>query len=111
MVADSDFYETIIFGLFLSLKGVAMQDYIVCEKRGNHPRIHVKICSHRCQETETCEAFQDYMDAAGNHEGLMRPNADAWSTAGSLLAPRKSCPAPSEKPDEMHAVTPHFDLD
>ena len=37
-----------------------MQDYVVCERRGNYPRIHIKICEQRCEFTETCEAFQEY---------------------------------------------------
>lgn len=38
-----------------------MQGYIVCEKKGNFPRIHVKICEHRCEDKTLCEAFQDYI--------------------------------------------------
>jgi len=40
-----------------------MENYVVCEKRPNHSRIHVKICQHRCQNAETCRAFQDYLKA------------------------------------------------
>jgi len=38
-----------------------MENYIVCEKRGNQPRIHVEICRHRCKDAEACQAFQGYM--------------------------------------------------
>jgi hypothetical protein len=37
-----------------------MQDYIVCERRGSHPRIHVKICEHRCEHVETCLNYLNY---------------------------------------------------
>ena len=39
-----------------------MENYIVCEQRANHSRIHVKICQHRCENTETCRAFQEYIN-------------------------------------------------
>ena len=61
-------------------EGVAMQDYVVCEKRGNHARIHVKICRHRCEEFKSCQAFQDYMQAHANHEVVMRPETRVLST-------------------------------
>jgi hypothetical protein len=38
-----------------------MENYIVCEKRANQSRIHVKICQDRCENAETCQAFQDYI--------------------------------------------------
>jgi len=40
-----------------------MENYIVCEERANHSRIHVKICQHRCPNNQTCRAFQEYMKA------------------------------------------------
>jgi len=48
-----------------------MDRYIVCEDRANHSRIHVKICQHRCENTETCNAFQDYI-AAHATEGAVK---------------------------------------
>ena len=38
-----------------------MENYIVCEERANHSRIHVKICQDRCKDAETCRAFQNYI--------------------------------------------------
>lgn len=40
-----------------------MENYIVCEERANHSRIHVKICQQRCQNNETCRTFQEYLKA------------------------------------------------
>ncbi|NVL89765.1 MAG: hypothetical protein HWN69_02045 [Desulfobacterales bacterium] len=39
-----------------------MENYIVCEKRGNQPRIHVEICRHRCKDAGACRAFRNYMN-------------------------------------------------
>ena len=47
----------------MELQGSHMEHYIVCEERANQSRIHVKICQHRCQHAETCQAFQEYMKA------------------------------------------------
>lgn len=38
-----------------------MENYIVCEKRGSQPRIHVEICRHRCKDAGACLSLQDYM--------------------------------------------------
>ena len=38
-----------------------MENYIVCEKKGNQSRIHVEICRARCKNAEMCLAFQDYI--------------------------------------------------
>ncbi len=38
-----------------------MQNYIICEKKGNLPRINVQICEHRCKYSIMCQTFQDYM--------------------------------------------------
>jgi hypothetical protein len=38
-----------------------MNHYIVCDDRANQSRIHVKICQDRCEKSETCKAFQNYI--------------------------------------------------
>lgn len=38
-----------------------MQNYIVCEKRGSMPRIHVKICQNKCEYSDQCDSFQRYL--------------------------------------------------
>ena len=54
-----------------------MEHYIVCEQRANHSRIHVKICQHRCDATQTCQAFQEYVKTQS--EAMEeRPDALAW---------------------------------
>jgi hypothetical protein len=47
-----------------------MDCYIVCEDRPNHSRIHVKICQHRCENAETCDAFQNYITAHATEGGV-----------------------------------------
>ena len=37
-----------------------MEQYLICDRRGNRPRIHVKICEHRCQHTDHCPAYKAY---------------------------------------------------
>jgi hypothetical protein len=64
-----------------------MDNYIVCEDRANHPRIHVKICQHRCQNAETCRAFQDYVKAHLIDEMEKRSEPAAW--------PRKNLVSPT----------------
>ncbi len=60
-----------------------MHNYIVCEKRGNQPRIHVKICRHRCEQYETCEAYQDNIQARQSHEAAGQLEATALSVHGA----------------------------
>ena len=55
-----------------------MDNYIICEKRGNLPRIHVKICRHRCEHAHSCQAFQDYVKAQTTAEMAIRPAAGDW---------------------------------
>lgn len=62
-----------------------MEDYIVCEKKGNRPRIHVKICQHRCKVSKRCQPFQDYVKAHGTDEVVMTPEARAWSPEKDIL--------------------------
>lgn len=52
-----------------------MQNYIICEKKGNLPRINVKICEHRCNHSKVCQAFQDFMKANTSEKTLMKPVA------------------------------------
>ena len=56
-----------------------MENYIVCEKRANQSRIHVKICQNRCKDAEVCKAFQDYMKAFQAEKIVGSPEAVSWS--------------------------------
>ena len=56
-----------------------MENYIVCEKRANQSRIHVKICQDRCKDSEVCKAFQDYMEAHQAEKIVGSPEAVSWS--------------------------------
>lgn len=64
-----------------------MRDYIVCEKRGNLPRIHVKICQLRCKEANTCEAFQNHLKTDIPDEVVAGAAAKEWSAEKGLPAP------------------------
>jgi hypothetical protein len=55
-----------------------MDNYIICEKRSNLPRIHVKICQHRCEHAKDCQAFQDYVKAQAPAEMVVRPATGDW---------------------------------
>ena len=55
-----------------------MENYIVCEKRGNLPRIHVKICQHRCEHAKACQALQDYMKGQARADMAVRPTTGDW---------------------------------
>jgi hypothetical protein len=55
-----------------------MENYIVCEGRANHSRIHVKICQHRCQDADTCRAFQDYVKAHLTEAMEKRSESVSW---------------------------------
>ena len=52
-----------------------MDSYIVCEARANHSRIHVKICQFRCEEADSCQAFQDFMRAHVAEGAVKSPDA------------------------------------
>ncbi|MBW1740159.1 MAG: hypothetical protein JRJ42_03370 [Deltaproteobacteria bacterium] len=52
-----------------------MENYIVCEERANHSRIHVQICRHRCKNAETCQAFQDYIKTHPAETVVQGPDA------------------------------------
>jgi hypothetical protein len=47
-----------------------MEQYLICEKRGNLPRIHVKICECRCPDTRSCPAFKAYLEARSTEESV-----------------------------------------
>ena len=52
-----------------------MENYIVCEKRANQSRIHVKICQYRCENAETCQAFQDYINTHSADKVVRSPES------------------------------------
>jgi hypothetical protein len=56
-----------------------MENYIVCEKRANQSRIHVKICRDRCEDSETCQAFQGYMETHPAEKTVRSSDAVSWS--------------------------------
>jgi hypothetical protein len=62
-----------------------MKDYVVCENRGNHPRIHVKICEHRCEKSDTCHAFKDFVKARADGELTMKPETNVLSAGKNVL--------------------------
>lgn len=64
-----------------------MQDYLVCERRGNHPRIHVKICQHRCEHAKACQALQDYMKAKASAEMIIKPATVDWPGQKAAASP------------------------
>jgi len=64
-----------------------MQGYIVCEKKGNFPRIHVKICQQRCQDANTCKAYQDFMKTHLPEDVVVVANASGLSSEKGLAAP------------------------
>jgi hypothetical protein len=55
-----------------------MKDYIVCEERANHSRIHIKICQNRCENSATCQAFREYINAHPADEVAKRSEAVSW---------------------------------
>jgi hypothetical protein len=63
-----------------------MQDYIVCEKRGNLPRIHIKICQIRCKESNICEAYQDYLKNDLPDDVVAGTGTTDWSAEKGLSA-------------------------
>jgi hypothetical protein len=63
-----------------------MENYIVCEERANHSRIHVKICQNRCEHTETCQAFQAYTKTTPANDATEHSDAVSWS-AERLVSP------------------------
>jgi hypothetical protein len=63
-----------------------MTHYLVCEKRGNHPRIHVKICECRCQEAETCPTFKAYVKARKDEASAMMEQPFIESSAEEALS-------------------------
>jgi hypothetical protein len=65
---------------------MTMQGYIVCEKKGNFPRIHVKICQQRCQDTDTCAAYQDFMKTHC-HEDMVMPSSGPAISSEKVFAP------------------------
>lgn len=56
-----------------------MENYIICEKKANQPRIHVKICQHRCNDIDTCQAFQDYIRSCPADETVKGSDAASLS--------------------------------
>ena len=65
-----------------------MENYIVCEKRANQSRIHVKICQYRCENAKACQAFQDYLNT--HSADKMVGNAEAPSLPQKHVAPLKA---------------------
>jgi hypothetical protein len=64
-----------------------MEGYIVCEKKGNFPRIHVKICQRRCPHTDTCKAYQDFMKTTLHEDIAVPSNSPASFPENTLAAP------------------------
>ena len=64
-----------------------MENYIVCEKRGNLPRIHVKICQHRCEHAQACQAFQDYVKAQAPADMVITPATGDWPGEKGIALP------------------------
>lgn len=62
-----------------------MENYVVCEKKGSHPRIHVEICRRRCKDAGNCLAFQDYLQTTPGAAGVKPPSASAG------VAPSREC--------------------
>jgi len=65
-----------------------MERYLICEKKGNRPRIHVKICEHRCPHGDVCTVFQEYLRT--RVKGEMSPlstRSEATVDAVSALVP------------------------
>jgi len=62
-----------------------MEDYIACEKRGNHAWIHVKICQCRCEQSENCRAFQEYMKEHTVDTMTVSPEPRVWSAKKTLF--------------------------
>ena len=56
-----------------------MENYIVCEKRANQSRIHVKICQERCKDSVACKSFQDYMKTYPAEKIVGSSEAVSWS--------------------------------
>jgi hypothetical protein len=55
-----------------------MKNYIVCEERANHSRIHIKICQNRCEHSAACPAFREYINAHPADEVAKRSEAVSW---------------------------------
>ena len=55
-----------------------MENYIVCEERANHSRIHIKICQNRCEDRETCLAFKEHIETRSAEEVAKRSDAVSW---------------------------------
>jgi hypothetical protein len=68
-----------------------MKDYVVCEKRGSHPRIHVKICQQRCEEAHSCRNYQDYLKTCGHDDTV--PLGPGRSHLSELSEPDGAVPA------------------
>jgi hypothetical protein len=64
-----------------------MKDYIVCERRVNLSRIHVKICQLRCKEANICEAFQDHLRTDAPGDVVAGAAATELSAEKGLTAP------------------------
>ncbi len=64
-----------------------MENYIVCEKRANQSRIHVKICQYRCKDAETCRAFRDYVKTHPTETVVKGPDMASLLQA-DMLSPR-----------------------
>ncbi|NVM21552.1 MAG: hypothetical protein HWN68_07215 [Desulfobacterales bacterium] len=62
-----------------------MKDYVVCENKGNRPRIHVKICWHRCKKSEGCKVFQEYMKARAADEMVISSSAEVLPPEKNIL--------------------------
>jgi hypothetical protein len=56
-----------------------MENYVVCEKRANQSRIHVRICQDRCKNAETCQAFRDYMVTHPGEKMVRSSDGLSWS--------------------------------
>jgi hypothetical protein len=64
-----------------------MQQYIVCENKGSHPRIHVKICAQKCLNAPACSAYQEYLKAQKTPDFKKDRSDLKWSSKEPLHAP------------------------
>lgn len=50
-----------------------MTHYIVCHKKRNNPRIHVRICEKKCSLRADCEEYLTYCRLVGENKSPSLP--------------------------------------
>lgn len=57
------------------------KDYVVCEERSNHSRIHWQVCRDRCENSFICQAFQEKLQelTEPETEGVTNRQWDAYA--------------------------------